>query len=77
MRLFSSTAWSTSCSQNGEATESGLITKTNPSLPSTALRSAAGNTSASRIPSTSTQTSLPRSRRRSTSRLTSSESLRE
>ena len=76
MRLFSSTAWSTSCSQNGEATESGLITKTNPSLPSTALRSAAGNTFASRIPSTSNQTSLPTLRRRSTSRLTSSESLR-
>jgi hypothetical protein len=58
-------------------TESGLITKTNLSLPSTAARNAAGKTSASRMPSTSTQTSLPRSSSFSTWRLTNSLSHRE
>ena len=53
------------------------MTNTNPSLRSTADRSAAGKTSASRMPSTSIQTSFPRSLSAPASRWTNSESRRE
>jgi hypothetical protein len=64
-------------SQNREPIESGLITNTNPSLPWIASRSASGNTSASRMPPTSTHTSLPRNSSSRASRCTNSASLRE
>jgi hypothetical protein len=77
MRLFSSLAWVTSTSQNAELTESGLITNRKVSECSMARRRAAGNTSASRIPSTSTHTSLPRLRSSSARRITNAPSRRE
>ena len=58
--LWCSSAWSTSWSQNEEPIESGLMTRTKAFEPSTADRIAAGNTSPSRMPSVSSQTSLPR-----------------
>ena len=77
MCLLSSLACLTSWSQNGEPTESGLMTNRKVSEPSIARRSAAGNTSASRSPSTSTHTSLPRLFSPSAKRVTNPASRRE
>jgi hypothetical protein len=77
IRLCKRAACSISSAQNDERTDSGLITNTNASLDSIARRSASGKTSASRIPSTSTHTSLPCSCNAEVSRRTNSPSRRE
>ena len=77
MRFSRERAWSTSCSQNCDATELGVITKRNASEPSMAVRRAAGKTSASAMPSVSIQTVLPRLSMDAAIRWTKSVSRRE